>query len=129
MDAAIELMQDNFGIAVGSLGIALDLELNSSRVPYFDSLMRVLRLFERRGYGERLIAWFPEASRAERLEPLYAAFVAYVRGEQFLLDVNPEVRQVAATFYAWLATGYPARETSPPKRRRGRPPRRRVATS
>jgi hypothetical protein len=35
--------------------------------------------------------------------PVHAAFVAYVRGERFLRDVNPEVRRPAQDFYDKLS--------------------------
>ena len=35
--------------------------------------------------------------------PIHAAFVAYVRGERFLRDVNPEVRRPAQGFYDKLS--------------------------
>ncbi|HVB66456.1 MAG TPA: tetratricopeptide repeat protein [Acetobacteraceae bacterium] len=130
LDAGIALVGDNFGEAAGSLGIALDLDPDRTASPHFDDLLRLLRLFERRGYGERLIAWFAETGRADRHAPILAAFVAYVRGERTLLDVNPEVRQPALRILTWLASRRGASAAPPqPKQRRGRPPRRRVATN
>lgn len=127
VDAALDLAQDNFGAATRHLDEALALELNAfPNANYFDDLLRLLRLFERRGYGERLIGWFEETGHADRHRPIHAAFVALVRGERMLLDVNPEVRQPAERIYRWLASRpQPEPPASPPaKRRRGRPPKR-----
>lgn len=55
-----------------------------------------LVMFERHGYGERLITWFKATGHADRQAPVYAAFLAYVRGPSMLLDFNPEVRQPAS---------------------------------
>jgi hypothetical protein len=46
---------------------------------------------ERRGLGERPIAWFEESGFADRLAPVHAAFVASVRGARTLLDVGNSV--------------------------------------
>jgi hypothetical protein len=79
--------------------------------------------------SERLIEWFEQTGHSERHAPVYAAFVALVRGERTLLDINPDVRQTAENFYRWLARRKQA-NASPPepapsaKRRRGRPSKR-----
>ncbi|WP_448192448.1 tetratricopeptide repeat protein [Azospirillum sp. sgz301742] len=127
IDAGMEVSKDNFGASTRHLDAALALELDTPEVNCFDDLLRLLYLFERRGYGERLIAWMAETGHSDRHAPIYAAFVAYVRGERSLLDVNPEVRQPAQRIYNWLASRRHASEPPqppPPKRRRGRPPKR-----
>ena len=125
-DAALELAADNFGAATRHLDAALAPEHKVLNSDHFDDLMRLLRLFERRGYGERLISWLEQSGHDGRYAPLYQAFVAYVRGERLLLDVNPEVRQPAERLYHWLASCRPApppaAAAAPPKRR-GRPRR------
>jgi hypothetical protein len=129
IDAAIAIVRDNFGAAADLLGRALDDGQTSDATDGFDTLLRFLRLAEARGYGERLIAWFEASRHAEPLAPLYAAFVAYVGGERFLLDINPEVRQPARQIYQWF-NGHrrkvDVQEARPPaKSRRGRPQKRR----
>jgi tetratricopeptide (TPR) repeat protein len=99
LDAALELVQDNVGSATGHLAAALQGDLHKGSMDFTDDLDRLLRLAEKRGYGERLVTWFEETNVAERLAPVYAAFRAYVRGERSLLDVNPEVRRPAQIIY------------------------------
>lgn len=127
MDAAFELAQDNFGAAARHLDAALGLDPSALAGSCFVDLLRLLRLFERRGYGERLIAWFDETGHADRHAPVHAAFVAHVRGERMLLDVSPEVRQPAERIHAWFAGHQSPPEASPVRasKRRGRPPKRR----
>ena len=54
--------------------------------------------------------WFEASSFDIKYAPVHAAFVAYVRGERFLRDVNPEVRRPAQDFYDKLSapSGMPA---------------------
>lgn len=124
-DAALELAADNFGAATRHLDAALEPDHKVLTSDYFDDLLRLLRLFERRGYGERLISWLEQSGHDGRHAPLHHAFIAYVRGERLLLDVNPEVRQPAERLYRWLASCRPA--PPPPAaaapKRRGRPRR------
>jgi tetratricopeptide (TPR) repeat protein len=129
LDAGLEIGRDNVGLALRHLDSALEPAPEPEGDDFIRDLLRLLRLVEARGHGERLIGWFEETRQAEKLAPVYAAFVAYVRGERFLLDVNPEVRGPARELYERLsaprrhqAAQAPAPE---PKRRRGRPPRRR----
>jgi tetratricopeptide (TPR) repeat protein len=99
LDAGLELAGDNFGAAAEHLGKALDAGLTAIEAGFFDDLLRFLRLAEARGYGDRLIAWFESSGNADKYAPAHAAFVAYVRGERFLLDVNPEVRRPAREIF------------------------------
>jgi hypothetical protein len=118
-------------VAMSHLETALSGDQQILSASYFDDLLRLLRLAHARGFGEKLIAWFDESGHADRQAPVYAAFVAFVRGEQFLRDVNPEVRAPAEKIYQWLMrlrnrqrpSGKP--DDGKPKRRRGRPPKRR----
>lgn len=123
MDAALALAADNFGATTAELAAVLRLDLNPPCASYFDDLLRLLRLFERRGYGERLIAWFEATGHADRHAPIYAALVAYVRGATMLRDVNPETRPAAERIYAWLASHRAAEVKVDEPRRRGRPRR------
>ncbi|HEV7371597.1 winged helix-turn-helix domain-containing protein [Arenibaculum sp.] len=121
-DAARELAEDNFGAAARHLGDVLDLG-GSGPFPT-DDLLYLLGLFEARGYGERLIAWFEQTGRSDRHAPLHAAFVAHVRGDRTLLDVNPEVRRTAERLHARLAGRRSGARPAPSRgKRRGRPRR------
>ena len=108
LDAALALADDNFGLAIDRLGSAL-----ADEVPrdFFDDLLRFLRLAETRGYGEKVIGWMETSGASERLTPVYAAFIAFVRGERCLLDVNPEIRHPARDIFARLTA---PRRTVPP---------------
>jgi tetratricopeptide (TPR) repeat protein len=99
LGAAIKLAEDNFGSATDDLASALGGELDRGEMDFSDDLNRLLRLAERKGYGERLIAWFEKTGFADRVAPIYVAFKAYVRNEKLLLDVNPELRRPAQTIY------------------------------
>ena len=109
LDAALELAADNFGAATAHLDRALDAGLDRDGWDFHDDLLRLLRLAYARGYGEKLIGHFERASQtanlpplAERMAPVYAALVAFVRGERHLLNFNPEVRGPATTIYRAL---------------------------
>jgi tetratricopeptide (TPR) repeat protein len=110
IDAGLALAKDNFGLATEPLGEALSLGLETSGADFFNDLLRLLRLAEARGHGERLIGWFEAGGFDIKYAPVHAAFVAYVRGERFLRDVNPEVRRPARDFYDKLSA--PRRHTS-----------------
>jgi tetratricopeptide (TPR) repeat protein len=103
LDAGLQLANDNFGVAVSYVGEALEAGVQREGFAFFDDLLRLLRLAEVRGYGEKLLQWFKATGNAERYAPLYAAFEAYVRGERFLLDVNPETRRPAREIYEELS--------------------------
>lgn len=124
LDAALALASDDFGVAAGHLSAALGDDPLAAASEYARDLERLLRLAERRGHGERLIAWFEENGFADRLAPVHAAFVAYVRGERTLLDVNPEVRRPARILYDRLDAPRQhrrAKALTPAARGRGRP--------
>ncbi|ABD87348.1 AAA family ATPase [Rhodopseudomonas palustris] len=126
LDAAVEISSDNFGAAMLHLQEALAGDQDQLRSTFFEDLLRLLRIAEARGYGEKLIGWFVESGQAERQAPLYAAFVGYVRGQQFLLDFSPEIRKPAEPILRWLSSrrnSQPVQNPPKPKRRRGRPPR------
>jgi hypothetical protein len=85
---------------------------------FSDDILRLLRLAESRGYGERLIAWLEATGNADRIAPIYVAFKAYVvQREEILLDVNPEVRQPAKIIYDRLSAGRRHRLDVSPKRK------------
>ncbi|TMJ16184.1 MAG: hypothetical protein E6G94_04705 [Alphaproteobacteria bacterium] len=128
LDAGLALASDDPGVAAGHLVAALGDDPAEAVSEYVRDLERLLRLAEQRGHGERLIAWFEESGLADRLAPVHAAFVAYVRGERTLLDVNPEVRRPAQILYDRLDAPRQyrrgkARGQAPAKRGRGRPPK------
>jgi hypothetical protein len=65
--------------------------------------------------------WFEASGFDIKYAPVHAAFVAYVRGERFLRDVNPEVRRPAQAFYDKLsAPRRHARGETADKPKRGR---------
>jgi tetratricopeptide (TPR) repeat protein len=99
LHGAIKLAEDNFGSATDDLASVLGSDLHQGEMDFADDLLRLLRLAERKGYGERLIAWFEKTGFADRVAPTYVAFKAYVRNEKLLLDVNPEVRRPAQSIY------------------------------
>ncbi len=129
LDAAFELLADNFGAATRHLDAALAGDQQQLNSTFSDDLLRLLRIAETRGFGEKLIAWFVESGQAEQRAPIYASFVAYVRGERFLLDFSPEVRKPAERIFRLLSSRRKDKqaETPAPKRRRGRPPRKRAS--
>ena len=109
LDAGLELAGENFGSAVGQLAKALEGGLDHAEIDFFDDFLRFLRLAQAGGYGERLIAWFETSGNAEKYAPAHAAFVAFVRGERFLLDFSPEVRRPAREIFDKLTA--PRRNT------------------
>lgn len=115
MLAALDLAADNMGDSLAQLSKALDQGL-SGKFDYAEDLIWYLRIAVERGYGERLIEWFVKTGNADRYAPVYGAFVAHVRGERFLLDLNPEVRGVAQPMYARLSAG----QQQKPSKKKGR---------
>jgi tetratricopeptide (TPR) repeat protein len=99
LDSALEISKDNFGTGSELLAAALGGDLDQGTMDFSDDLERLLRLAERKGHGDRLLAWLEESGYSDRVAPVYAAFKAFVRGEKALLDVNPEVRQPARIIY------------------------------
>jgi tetratricopeptide (TPR) repeat protein len=121
LDAAIEIAKDNFGSATDALTSALGGNLSSEDMDFSDDLLRLLRLAESRGYGDRLIAWLEASGNADRIAPIYVAFKAYVRrSEAILLDVNPEVRQPAKIIYERLDAPRRCGIDVSPKKKRAR---------
>jgi len=125
IDAGIELINDNFGFATGYLEAALGGGLETGNMDFTDDLDRLLRIAGSKGYGERLIAWFEKTGFAERIAPIYVAFKAFVRTENILLDVNPEVRGPAKIIYDRLDAPRRYRIEIAPKKAQAK--RRRVA--
>jgi len=116
IDAGIELVQDNLGNAFDHLATALAVGLEEGTSAFFEDLIWLLRIGTDRGHGERLIAWFESSGNHDRYAPIHAALVAYVRGERFLLDVNPEVRGTAQKLFAKMSAHRKVPEESPGKR-------------
>jgi tetratricopeptide (TPR) repeat protein len=127
LDAAFEMSADNFGAATIHLEEALAGDQEELKAIFSDDLLRLFRIAETRGYGEKLVMWFVDSGQAERLAPMYAAFVAYVRGYKYLLDFSPEVRKPAELIFRSLSVSRRDKQgqsqATEPKRRRGRPPR------
>ncbi len=123
LDAGREIAADNFGSGVAHLCKALETQLEQGESPFFEDLLRLLRLAAARGFGERLLEWFKESGNADRYAPVYGALVAKVRGEQYLRDLNPEVRRFAEKFYDFLSR--PKKEEPPAKKPRRSTRRRR----
>ncbi|MEI7868605.1 MAG: tetratricopeptide repeat protein [Candidatus Methylumidiphilus sp.] len=90
---------DNIGDGINAFAEAINSNADELFINHFDDMLRVLKLAEQRGYGEKLLAWFDESGVGERYWPLRAAFEAYVYGEAKLRDVNPEVRAAASRIY------------------------------
>ncbi|UYO46200.1 AAA family ATPase [Rhodopseudomonas palustris] len=129
LDAARALARDNFGEATEYLQRALSGDQQQLATTFFDDLLRLLRIAAKRGYGDKLIDWFKETGEADRQAPVYAAFVAFVRGERFLLDFSPEVRKPAEKIFRWLNLRADRSPATPdkPARKRGRPRKRNTA--
>jgi hypothetical protein len=98
----VHLLEDDFGSSTRDLHIALTSNPEELADTFFDDLLRFLRVAAHHNYGDRVIAWMEETAHAEQQLPIYAAFKAFVRGDRFLLDINPEVRRPAQKIYAWL---------------------------
>ena len=129
LDAALQIGADNFGAATEYLDGALVADPEALATTFFNDLLRLLRLAATRAYGEKLITWFHESGYAQREAPVYAAFVAFVRGKRFLLDFSPEVRAPSEQIYERLTRQRtnlrsPANEVSKSNRRGRRPKRR-----
>jgi tetratricopeptide (TPR) repeat protein len=115
-DAALEVLRDNFGEMTKHLNKVFgNAELDPE---YFDDLLRLLRLIESRGYAPRLIDWFRQTENHLKQAPIYAAFVAYVRGVSALLDFSPEVRRPAQRIFDWLSTKTAEIGSNEPKKSR-----------
>lgn len=102
LDAAVALQLENFGEAMGTLANVLNEPSQAMRISHSNDLLRFLRLAKARGYAERVIEWMEETEKADEVAPLFAAFVAFTRGKEALLDVNPEVRLPAEVILDWL---------------------------
>jgi len=88
-------------------------------------LLRVLQFAAERGNGDKLLAWFKSSGFSDRYWPLYAAFDAYLHGEDRLMDVNPEVRNGARS----LLAGMTRQPSEPPPPGPGKRPRRKSRRS
>jgi tetratricopeptide (TPR) repeat protein len=100
--AGLALANANFGSGMEHLTHALALQLTEEGTPFFEDLLRLIRLAVARGFGERLIGWFEETGNSEVYAPVFAALIAHSRGVRFLRDVNPETRTIAKRFFDFL---------------------------
>lgn len=121
LDAGIELVRNNFGLMTTHLSKALETGLNLGSHQFDDDVERLLRLAAHHGFGSALIDWFSTSGFADRYAPLVAAFVAHVRGEKTLLDINPEIRGPAKAILVRLAGSGRLIDPGSDKPRRGRP--------
>lgn len=103
LDAATEIAKGNLGQATAYLGDVLDRGLEAEGSAFFEDLLRLVRIAVKRGAGEVLIGWFADTGNHDRYAPVYAALVAFERGERFLNDFNPEVGKSARQFLAFLS--------------------------
>lgn len=105
---------DNFGEATKAFATAFETDHPEIFINFYPGLMRVLRIAKERGYGEKFLQFMDESGLGERYWPLYAAFTAYVFGEEKLRDVNPEVRRAAKRIYDWLTSNKKDEKTTKP---------------
>ncbi len=104
MDAALALNQDNFGDAWVLLRQALDRESPYLWNTFRCDLLRLVRLFQVRQYGHRLLETMKETGYSLSLAPFYHAVEAYVFGAERLNNINPETRIAAQTMFHWLTS-------------------------
>ncbi len=102
LNSALTLSQDNFGDAWSLLHAVLEKEDPKLWVNFRDDLLRLVRLFQIRNYGERLLGSMKEAGHSQTLAPFYHAVEACVYGEELLKNINPEVRVPAESMYRWI---------------------------
>ncbi len=103
LEAYRALAHDNFGDATDAFEAVLEQGHAELFSVFYDDLLRVLWLAADRGYGDKLISWLDESGLKDRYWPLWAAFNAYLFGEDRLQDVNPEVRSAAQRILERLA--------------------------
>src|SRR5882724_5714256 len=119
------LATDNFGTAIAELGSVLEEGHPELFALFRIELLRVLQFAAERGNGDKLLAWFKSSGFSDRYWPLYAAFDAYLHGEDRLMDVNPEVRNGARS----LLAGMTRQPSEPPPPGPGKRPRRKSRRS
>ena len=102
LDSGLALADDNFGKASEHLARIFEPKLASQDIDFTTGLYRFLRIAHSLGYGEKLLDWFEETGHDKRTAPIYVAFLAYIRGERYMNDFNPEVRGAAKQIYEWL---------------------------
>ena len=119
------LVHENVGDALQALREAFEGDPPDLMNAFGVDLFRVLRLAARTGHGTRLLSWFDESGVGDRYSPVRAAFDAYLHGEEFLRDVNPEVRGAATRILRWLGEPVVATESTKPGDR-GKTRKRRV---
>jgi tetratricopeptide (TPR) repeat protein len=113
----LQLIDSGIALAAGHVDEALQhveavYRMGGVSPEYFDTLLRLLRLFAKHGAGERLLAWLDETGLGQQIAPVRAAFDAYLHDERELLNVNPETRGAAERIYRWLTSNRP-REQGP----------------
>jgi tetratricopeptide (TPR) repeat protein len=116
------LAADNFGTAIAELGSVLEEGHPELFTVFRIELLRILQFAAERENGDKLLAWLKSSGFSDRYWPLYAAFDAYLHGEDRLMDVNPEVRNGARRLLAEMTR----RPSEPPPIEPGKRPRRKV---
>ncbi len=114
------LAADNFGTAIAEFGSVLEEGHPELFTMFRIELLRALQFAAERGNGDKLLAWLKSSGFSDRYWPLYAAFDAYLHGEDRLMDVNPEVRNGARRLLAEMTR----RPSEPPPLEPGKRPRR-----
>lgn len=85
------------------IGQAVSSEDASLWSTYLDDLQRLLWFLITQGQGGPLRRWMDEERYPMRYAPLYHALIAAIDGEDHLLQINPETRQMAARIHEGLA--------------------------
>jgi Flp pilus assembly protein TadD len=104
LGVGLEGVRGNFGEATSRLGVLLEADDPELVSTSFEDLLRVFRLMNDHGFGERLLEWLDSNTYGERFAPLRAAYDAFLNGGTRLRNVNPEVRRAAEAIGQWLGT-------------------------
>ena len=86
------------------IGQAVSSEDASLWSTYLDDLQRLLWFVIVHGQGESLRRWMDDHRYSMHYAPLYHALIAAIDGEDHLLQINPETRQMAARIYEGIAS-------------------------
>lgn len=102
LKAGLTISQDNFGDAWVLLDRILKENKKELWLDFRDDLLRLVRLFLTKKYGERLLESMKEAAYPLTHAPFYRAVEASVYGEELLNNCNPEVRLLADSMFHWM---------------------------
>ena len=70
---------------------------------FIDDLQRLLAHVLVKGDGAAVQRWMEHANYPQQFSPLYHAFYAALNGEDHLLTINPEVREMASHLYQGIS--------------------------